>query len=206
MVVADSAPVIRTGLSVFFKDSDFEIVAAAGSGRETIQKTLEHLPDLLLMDYLFPDLSGSQLLNHLKHSAYKGIIAIYTEKDRSFYDDEEIPSDLLWFLKSMDRESLVETLGSVLNNQYLFSHDQSCILKQVEKKSIPFIPSDILTSREKQILFHIVHGLGNKEIAAILGLSKDTVKEYVSNILRKFNARDRTQAAVFALKNDIISL
>ncbi|MDO5579937.1 MAG: response regulator transcription factor [Planctomycetia bacterium] len=205
MVAADPAPVVRTGLRLFFKESNIEMIAEAGSGAEAVQKTIEFRPDLLLTDFLFSDMSGIDILEQLKRSQFEGSIVFYTERDRSFYSVGGIPANLFWFLKSAERDFLVENL------EHLLYRKGSCLPEESgftihEEGSESLILSDSLTFREKQIILYVARGLGNKEIAAILGLSKNTVKEHISNVLRKLGARDRTQAAVIALKNGIISL
>ncbi len=202
VIIADSLPVVRAGLYSFFNETNIKIVDEAVTGAQLPQKVLFYNPDLVLMDSLFPDESGFDTVEKIRKNGFRGRIVFFTEETKSaqLARARALGVDA-WFLKKTKRAELIRSLQVVIegNNPDFIGelHRISKIGQLREKKQI----TDLLTPRERQVLQYIAHGLSNKEIAFSLGLSQNTVKEYVQNVLRKLEVRDRTEAAVWAVQN-----
>ena len=208
LVVADQRPVVRAGLFSFFSDGDVQIVDEAQTAEQLVAKTLVARPDVLLLDVNFPDQTGFEAVETLKTQLYDGRIVFFADVDQQAYFARALAVGAdSYLLKKTSRAELtrvVRTLGTNALDPDVVpcSGELRRVSSLLRRRSTD--PLNPLTSRETQVLRHIAFGLSNKEIAASLQLSLDTVKEHVQNILRKLDARDRAQAAVWAVRNKLI--
>ncbi|MGI6400795.1 MAG: LuxR C-terminal-related transcriptional regulator [Thermoguttaceae bacterium] len=206
ILVADAHPVVCAGLFSFFADTDAQIVAVAHTCEQIIARTLEHLPDVLLLDANFPDGSGFEAVQTLRDRKFVGKVVFFEATGRQTYLARAVACGAdSYLLKSATREMLLGRLRNLMNQVkgtgfgQDFSGELQRVLPYMRRRSLDAL--NPLTERESQVLRHIALGLSNKEIARSLNLSIDTVKEHVQNILRKLDVNDRTQAAVWAVKN-----
>ncbi len=174
--LADERPVVLAGLRAFFRRTEFQVVGEAATGAELTQNLEPACPHLLLID-------PSQSVFREFAASYQASIA---RKKRWPYQIVDVSGDL----KNATRSEFLESLRRFAAR---FSH-----LKKELAKSSPF------TFRENEVLSLIVQGCSNKEIASTLGLALDTVKKYVHSILRKTSLADRTQAALWAVREGIV--
>ncbi len=191
IVIAENQEVIRTGLKCFLQNSEFEIIAEPANGRETLSFLRTLQPDTLLLNLQIVDSGENGVLREIRELSAKtdcGILA-YSLGDTA--------------------DSVQKTLGAGANEVLLRDISRASVLKTLrslktrgeKEKSLAEKPA--LTSRENQVLKQIAQGRSNKEIARTLKISVETVKEHVQNILRKNGFVDRTQAAVWAVRNGL---
>lgn len=219
VIAADPHPVALAGIDAFFTKSGATLVAQTISGEETIAKTLELQPDVLLLETKFYDISGFEVAALLRAKGFQGKIVFFSTSDRQTHLARAIAAGADSYLfKSVTRDELMETVNALGRQGANKRRKQSVDLVETLglysgelRRAAPLMrrrsadPLNPLTSRETQILRHITLGLSNKEIAASLQLSLDTIKEHVQNILRKLDVDDRTQAAVWAVRNKLVS-
>ncbi len=197
----DDHPVVREGIAALIgRQSDIELIAEACNGREAVEQFRKHHPDVTLMDLHMPEMSGIDALSAICGEFPDARIIVLT----SYAGDVQVARALrsgarAYLLKDMLRKELLETIRAVHAGQRRVSPEVAV--------GIAMHASDeTLTPREADVLRLIAGGKANKEIAAELGLSEQTVKSHVKNILGKLGASDRTHAVTIALKRGIIDL
>lgn len=206
VLVADDHEVVRTGLARLLADSEIEIVAEAGNGEEAVEQTKTHNPDVVLMDIRMPEGDGLTALEQIRKENPDVRIVMLSTYDNPTYVARSVALGAAdYVLKDSSREDLISAITRAAAGE---SPSEDSILHQVkdtmsrrrerlDRNEIP------LTNRELQVLRHVALGLSNREIGRSLGISIETVKEHVQNILRKIDATDRTQAAVWAIKKGL---
>ncbi|MET3696428.1 LuxR family two component transcriptional regulator [Bacillus oleivorans] len=207
LIIADDHPIVRRGLVFFLKtQSDIRVIGEASSGNEIIQLADELQPDLILMDLLMPGLNGIEATKKIKaKNPYIRIIILTSFSDQ----DQVIPAIEAgadgYQLKDVEPDVLVQAIREVVNGgKSLHPKATDQIVSQFTKKRKEDAKIDELTTREKEVLIEIAKGKSNKEIATSLYITEKTVKTHVSNILAKLELSDRTQAALFAVRNGLV--
>jgi len=197
----DDHPLIREGIAALIrKQSDMELIAEASNGREAVDLFREHHPDVTLMDLQMPEMSGIDALSAIRGEFPDARIIVLT----SYAGDVQVSRALKsgargYLLKDLLRKELLETIRAVHAGQRRVS-------SEVASGIAEHATDDTLTPRETDVLRLIGAGNANKEIGAQLGLTEETVKSHVRNILAKLDANDRTHAVTIALKRGIIEL
>jgi DNA-binding NarL/FixJ family response regulator len=200
ILAADDHPVFRTGIAGLVGDQpDMSLVAEASSGREAIQQFRTHRPDVTLMDLQMPELSGLDATIAIRSEFPEARIIVLT----TYAGDVQILRALkagarAYLLKSLLHKELLETIRAVHAGKKSLSPEASFQLAE-------HATDDALTPGEIEILRLIAEGNANKEIAARLSITEETVKGRVRSILGKLCANDRTHAAMIGLKRGIIS-
>ena len=222
VVIADSRPVVRAGLFSFFAHSNIEVVGETQTAKQTYWKTLEVLPDLLMLDAAFTDGSGFEVVAKLRKKEFDGRVVFFANENRLDFFARAIAAGAdSYILKGTAKSEILRVIRELVRQKEPSEQEKSApadASKRIEtlgatagelRKVAPHLrrravdPLSPLTEREAQVLRHIVLGLSNKEISASLQLSLDTIKEHVQNILRKLDVSDRTQAAVWAVRNKL---
>ena len=205
VVIADDHEVVRNGLASIFEESNIEIVGEAVDGNEAFEKTLESKPDVLLMDIRMPDSDGIQAMTRLRDESPDTKVVMLSTYDNPTYVARAVALGAKdYALKGASQEELIETVTRIASGS---EPEPDSILNKVKsamsvrRNTRDDIP---LTNRETQVLRHIALGLSNKEIGVSLNISIETVKEHVQNILRKIDATDRTQAAIWAVRKGLV--
>jgi two-component system NarL family response regulator len=199
VVVVDDHPVFRDGLkAVLHTADDIRVVAEAGDGREGVAAFKEHQPDVVLMDLRMPRMDGADAIALILRADPAARVVVLT----TFDGDEHIHRALAlgakgYLLKDATRDEIVSAVRTVHAGTRFIPADVATLLA-----SRP-IGRD-LTEREIQVLEGIASGLSNKEIGAELGIAEATVKSHVNGVLAKLEAKDRTDAAMIALKRGLI--
>ncbi|MBB4196555.1 DNA-binding NarL/FixJ family response regulator [Rhodoblastus sphagnicola] len=213
ILIAEDQPMIRRAFaSMLALEVDMTIVATACDGAEAVQEARRWQPDIVLMDIQMPRLNGIVATRQIVKDCPDAQVIILTT-----FDSDDLIFDAIcagaqaYLLKDAEEEEILETIRAV-------SRGHSRLAPNVARKlldefrrvrrapapsSEPQDPGEALTDRENDILQLIVAGKGNKEIAANLKLAEGTVKNYVSRILEKLNARSRTELAVKALNRRV---
>lgn len=207
LLIADDHKVVRRGLHFFLTtQKDIEIVGEAVNGEEAVQMVKNLNPDVILMDLSMPVMNGVDATNEIRSFNELVKIIILT----SYADqDHVIPAIQAgasgYQLKDVEPDELVHTIREVLRGESklhpkVTSHVMSHLMQknQIDEKGLT-----PLTNRENDVLKEIAKGKSNKEIAASLYITEKTVKTHVSNILSKLSLADRTQVALYAVKNGL---
>ena len=204
VVIADDHALIREGLAKLLElEDDIEVLGEAGDGQGAINLARRYKPDVILMDINMPGTDGITATRVIKREMpHTRIIAL------TVYEDEQVVEMVkagvsAYILKDVAAQELISTIRRVMEgNVFIHPRVASRVVKELtsERKSY----DSRLTRREKDILDLVVKGNSNKEIAGLLYISEKTVKNHLTNIFRKLSVKDRTQAAVYALKNGLV--
>lgn len=204
VVVADDHALIREGLAKLLElEDDIEVLGEAGDGQGAINLARRYQPDVILMDINMPGTDGITATRVIKREMpHTRIIAL------TVYEDEQVVEMVkagvsAYILKDVAAQELISTIRRVMEgNVFIHPRVASRVVKELtsERKSY----DSRLTRREKDVLELVVKGNSNKEIAGLLYISEKTVKNHLTNIFRKLSVKDRTQAAVYALKNGLV--
>ncbi len=206
VLIADDHEVVRSGLISLLSGSDVEIVAEATNGKEAVDLAQETNPDVVLLDIRMPVQDGLSALESLRALMPELPIVMLSTYDNPTYMARAIAlgaNDYL--LKGSPREDIVASIQAVAAGGPAPPSEHMQRISGAMDPTPAIQEDDLsLTKRETQVLRHIALGLSNKEIGRSLTISIETVKEHVQNILRKINATDRTQAAVWAVRKGFV--
>lgn len=209
VMLTDDHPLMREGIRQLLEfDGTIEIVAEAGNGEECISKLIEVKPQVLLLDINMPVKNGLEVLEEIRMKNIPVKVLILTVHDEIEYLLKAVDIGVDGFLlKDAESSELKEAINAVINDK---SYIQPTLIPVLNNRMISRnndkYKIDLLTKREIEVLMLVASGMFNKEVAIELNISERTVKNHVSNIFKKIDVADRTQAAVFAIKNDIVKL
>jgi len=206
LLIADDHEVIRTGVKSMLTGSDIEVVAEASTGNQAIEQTVKHHPDVVLLDVRMPETDGLEALERIIDRSPRTKVVMLTGHDNPTYVARAVALGAAgYLLKDSPRDQIV---GAINRAHTGLPPDSESLMGRVRNtmaRRRPTYDDDIpLTNREVQVLRHVALGLSNREIGRSLEISIETVKEHVQNILRKLEAGDRTEAAVWAVKKGLV--
>jgi DNA-binding NarL/FixJ family response regulator len=201
VLLVDDHPVVCSGLAAIVNgQADMQVVGIASSGREALSMFEQHRPDVTLIDLRMPEMSGVEAIRAIRKTHPTARFIVLT----TYQGDQDIERALSagaqgYLLKGMKGEMLVSSIRSV--------HLGLKVLPPTVLQTLEDWPFKLeLSPRELDILQLIVKGLSNRQIGDALGITEGTVKWHINLLLSRLNVRDRTQAAVAALKRGIIEL
>jgi DNA-binding NarL/FixJ family response regulator len=204
VIVADDQMVIREGIASLFEDEGISIVSEATTGQQAIAKTLKHKPDVLLMDVMMPDTDGLDALEKLREKSPQTRVVMMSAYDNPTYVARTVALGAEGFvLKDAPAKDFVDAIRRASRGEPPTDVRLNQIKELLATRLDPAADEVPLTKREYQVLRHLAFGLSNREIGRSLSISIETVKEHVQNILRKLDAADRTEAAVWAVKRGL---
>lgn len=214
VLIVDDQPLIRDGLATLLGlRPELIVVGTAGDGKEAFEKVKEHEPDIVLMDIRMPGTSGVEGAGLIsKHTAGTKVLMLTTFKDHELIFEALDEGASGYLLKDMPTDTIVQAIITVHSGGIVLPPDiTSQMLRELKKTREygmePFAepPEELkeLTEREIEVLRKLGLGLSNKEISGHLFITEGTVKNHVSNIISKLGIRDRTQAAIFAVRYGI---
>lgn len=209
VMIADDHSLIREGIKQLLEfDGSMEVVSEASNGLECLEKLKGYLPDILLLDINMPEMNGLEVLNEIKKRGYNLKVLILTVHNELDYLIKAVDIGVDgYILKDSKSAELKRAIQSVITgDSYIQASLIPALNNRLANRDIDKDKIDALTSRELEVLIGVANGMINKEIAINLNISERTVKNHVSNIFKKIDVSDRTQAAVFAIKNNIITL
>ena len=205
VLIADDHDVIRRGVEVLLESSHFRVVATAATVAQLIRLARKHKPDVLLLDVRLGDEDGLDAIRQVRSATLKTRIVIFSAFDNPTYVARAVAAGANdYLLKTADRDTLLAALdNAVADGPPTSTGMLRSVAASMTKRDVPGDANVPLTPRELQTLRLIAMGLSNREIADTMGISVETVKEHVQNMLRKTSLHDRTQAAVWALRNGL---
>lgn len=208
LLIADDHHVVRRGLVFFLRtQKGLDIIGEAANGKVAVELAKSLKPDLILMDLMMPEMDGIQATRIIKKEHPEIKIMMLT----SFSDQDHVIPALEagasgFQLKDIQPDELVASIKKIMSGEnQLHPTATSHLLANLANKSKPEKKLlEELTKRELDVLKEIAKGKSNKEIAASLFITEKTVKTHVSNLLAKLELADRTQAALYAVKNKLV--
>lgn len=208
VMLVDRYNIVREGIGKLLEDDNLEITAEAGDGAECLSKIDKVRPHVIIIDTDLPDEDGITLLSQIKKkSSYIKVIVLTCNYNANIIARSMEAGAKGFLTKECESTELKKAIYKVMNDENYVQHS---LLMQINKSSTNKIADknkiDLLTNREMEVLIQIANGMFNKEIATLLNISERTVKNHVSSIFKKIGVSDRTQAAVFAIKNNIVNL
>jgi DNA-binding NarL/FixJ family response regulator len=206
VLVVDDHEVVRSGLASLLEGTQVEVVALASGGDEALPLARRHRPDIVLLDIRMNGMDGLATLEELRRTVPECRVIMLSSYDNPTYVARANAlgaSDYL--LKGSTREQLLGAIAAVAAGKA--PSDVGEMRRVAGAMAARQKQDDVdvaLTQRETQVLRHLALGLSNKEIGRSLSISIETVKEHVQHLLRKIDAADRTQAAVWAVRKGLV--
>jgi NarL family two-component system response regulator LiaR len=207
VLIADDHPVVRHGLRAFLQlQEDLDIVGEAGDGVEAVAQTKKLQPHVVLLDLVMPRLDGIDAIRQIREASPSAKVIVLT----TFAEDEKVfpavrAGAAAYLLKDVEPRELAEAIRTVNSGQGLLHPSITTkLMKEFAGGEEREDALEALTDREMDVLRLIAQGKSNREIAREFVLSEKTVKTHVSNILAKLHLADRTQAALFAVRNRLV--
>ena len=209
IMIADDHSMIREGLkSLLELEGDIQVIAEAEDGVDCLEKLKICTPDVLLLDINMPRKNGLEVLQTLKSSKSKVKVLVLTVHNEVEYLMKAVDIGVDgYILKDSESAELKKAIFSIVEGE---NYIQPSLIPALNSKMIEKNRDEgkieSLTKRELEVLKLLAVGMYNKEVAEKLNISERTVKNHVSNIFKKIEVTDRTQAAVFAIRNNLIEL
>ena len=202
LVIVDDHRVVRSGVKALIEtEPGLEVIGEAGDGREAVTKVKAQQPDVVLMDLVMPEMDGVEATKELTKLSPAPEILILT----SFSEEERIIQAIKagasgYLIKDASPDELVQAIEDVYHGESTLDPKVAgTVLRSVQNE--PEDSAEELTDREIEVLELLAEGLPNEDIAEKLYISERTVRSHVSNILGKLDLANRTQAALYAVKN-----
>jgi DNA-binding NarL/FixJ family response regulator len=205
VLIADDHEVVRSGLKSLLSGPDIEVVGQAAGGDEAFRLAQKCKPNVVLLDIRMADGDGLEALDKIRAAMPATRVIMLSTFDNPTYMARAAAlgaSDYL--LKSTSRDDLRTAIKAAAAGESPLRTELRRLAGTASPAQVELSDDVSLTQRESQVLRHMALGLSNKEIGRALGISVDTVKEHVQNILRKVQATDRTQAAVWAVRKGLV--
>lgn len=204
VALVDDHTVVRQGIRAFLAlEPDLAVVAEAGSGEGAARIASQYRPDVMLLDLMLPDMTGIQATTHIKQVSPNTQIVILT----SLLNDKHIipaiqAGALSYVLKDIRAEELANVIRKAAQGEAMLN---PLLAARVVQEVCKPASDNLLSERENEVLLLVAQGLSNASIAARLVISERTVKSHVSSMLSKLDMTDRTQLAVYAWQQGLIS-
>lgn len=209
VLIADDHKMVREGLRRILEfDGEIQVIDEADNGEECINKIRSSKPDIVLLDINMPVMNGMEALQEIRKKKLKTKVIILTVHNEIEYLLRAVDIGIDGYvLKDSDAHELIRAVTSVYEGD-----------KFIQPSLIPLLNSKLiardldaerleqLSKREIEVLKLVAVGMFNKEIGVELGISERTVKNHLSSIFKKIDSSDRTQAAVFAIRNGLVDI
>jgi two-component system, NarL family, response regulator LiaR len=207
VLIADDHAVVRQGLRTFLElQEDIEVVGDFADGSAAVEAAVARGPDVVLMDLVMPGIGGVEAIRRLRERSPQARVLVLT----SFQDDEKIFPAVRagaagYLLKDVEPAELVRAIRTAHEGEAVLHPAVAArLMEEFSTEDVRVAAESGLTGREQEVLELIGRGLPNKLIARELGIAEKTVKTHVSAILAKLGVTDRTQAALYAVRNGLV--
>jgi NarL family two-component system response regulator LiaR len=209
VLIADDHHVVRGGIRALLEtEDDIDVIDEAADGVETVRKTRSLNPDVILMDLMMPRKTGIEAIEEIKQEDPDARILVLT----SYSDDEKVfaaikAGALGYLLKETSTKELLQAIHDVYRGESsLHPAIARKLIRELNRPSNLPPADEPLTEREIEVLIFVARGYSNQDIANALFISERTVRTHVSNILSKLHLANRTQAALYAIKEGLTNL
>ena len=214
VLLVDDHELVRRGLRAILESEDgLDVVGEAGDGTEAVEKALELMPDVVVMDVRMPKRSGIEATQAIKEALPHTRILMLTvsDEDADLYDSIKAGATG-YLLKDTQQEELGNAIRSVQTGQSLISPSMASkllsefatMVKRADEKQA--VPQPRLTDREMEVLKLVAKGRNNRDIAKELFISENTVKNHIRNILEKLHLHSRMEAVVYAVREKLLEI
>lgn len=209
VMIADDHSMIREGLKQLLElEGEFEVIEEACDGEDCINKLNKNIPDILLLDINMPKMNGLQVLEKIKELKLEVKVLVLTVHNEVEYLLKAVEIGVNgYLLKDSESAELKKAILSVIEGE---DYIQPSLIPVLNAKMIDRNNDnekiEKLTKRELEVLKLIAVGKLNRQVAEDMQISERTIKNHVSNIFKKIDVKDRTQAAVFAIRNNLIDI
>jgi two-component system, NarL family, response regulator LiaR len=207
VLIADDHAVVRHGLRTFLElQQEIEVVGEAADGEEAVAAAERLEPDVVLLDLVMPRAEGVSAIDGIRERSPGTRVIVLT----SFLDDDKLlpavrAGAAAYLLKDVEPQELVNAIRTVHGGEAMLHPAAAArVMAEVAETGARDDPEALLTPREREVLALIARGMPNKLIARELGVSEKTVKTHVSNLLGKLGLTDRTQAALYAVREGLV--
>jgi DNA-binding NarL/FixJ family response regulator len=206
VLIADDHEVLRSGLKALFEGTDIKVVAEASNGPDALRLVKEKSFDVAILDVRLPEVDGLNVLGRLKLDHPKLPVLMLSTYDNPTYVARAVALGAAgYLLKGSEGQVIIDGIRKAATGQNVWTREE--LRRVTGALATPRMTSEVevpLTQRESEVLRQLALGLTNKEIAQALSISYETVKEHVQHILRKIGVTDRTQAAVWAVRKQLV--
>ena len=210
VLIVDDHEVVREGIRKILEfEKDIVVVAEGKNGEEAVKLALKHFPDVILMDISMPIKSGLEATREILSRRAELNIVLLTVYDDDAYVLEAIKAGAVgYLLKDLNSKDLIAGIRKVAKGESLIDSDIALRLLNDMTKGVNTKENNLskLTERECDVIRAIARGKSNSEIADTLFISERTVKNHITNIFKKINVHDRTQAAIFAIREGLATV
>ena len=209
IMITDDHSMIREGLKNLLElDGDIEVIAEAVDGEDCLEKLEAVKPDVLLLDINMPKMNGLEVLKNLKARKSKIKVLVLTVHNEIEYLLKAVDIGVNGYvLKDSESSELKKAITAIADGEnYIQPSLIPALNSKMIEKNEDELKIDSLTKRELQVLKEVAVGKFNRDIAKEMEISERTVKNHISSIFKKLDVTDRTQAAVFAIKNNLIQI
>ncbi|MDN5809733.1 MAG: response regulator transcription factor [Staphylococcus equorum] len=204
IILVDDHHIVRQGLEFLLSTvDDIDVIGGFSDGKSFFEYLeTNELPDIVLLDLVMPEMNGIEITERMKKAYPEVKILVLT----SYVDDEHVISAIDkgadgYEMKDVEPDQLIKTIKKVLSGEKTIHPQAQSVIEAVSKK--PHFTNK-LSKRESEVLAEMTKGKTNKEIAESLFVSEKTIKTHVSHIFNKLQVTDRTQAAIYAMQNNLI--
>lgn len=207
VMIVDDHKMIREGLKQLIElEGDMKVIEEAENGLDCIEKLEVNKPEILLLDINMPKMNGIQTLEKIKEEKMDLKVLMLTVHSEVEYLLKAVDIGVDgYILKDADSTELRKAIFSIMEgNNYIQSSLIPLLNSKMIARDLDSEKIKLLTKRESQILMNVASGMSNKEIGDKLQISERTVKNHISSVFKKIEVSDRTQAAVFAIRNNLI--
>lgn len=209
VMLADDHVLMREGIRQLLEfDGTISVIAEANNGAECMEQLLSVHPDILLLDINMPVMNGIEVLQEIKKKNISVKVLVLTVHNEVEYLLKAVDIGVDgYIMKDAESAELKNAINCIMQGEtYIQPSLVPALNSRLVSRDFDKEKINSLTKRELEVLIEVANGMFNKEIAISLNISERTVKNHISNIFKKIDVSDRTQAAVFAIKNDLIKL
>jgi len=207
VLVVDDHSLFRDGIVSLLDAAGFEVIGQANNGIAAVDEALRLHPELVLLDIHMPEMNGLEALKRIKSALPETHVVMLTVAEDETYLAEAIKSGADgYLLKHLGGPEFIELLEGLKRGEAAITRKTATFLmKQIAHPKVGHDrPVTVLSDREIEIIRLLAEGLSNKSISERLSLSGNTIKYHLKNILRKLNVQNRTEAVMYAIRNNLI--